>query len=173
MKIDCNNSDSDADVKSIKFELYLGFRQWHMHELIHDRVAMIYQKRFEKDYIDIKAHASKELNLIVAIPNDLPFRPIDVCPRWEVKEFFDENDRLISQLMPPSYKSRSFEIFYFAKVRVAHDGMFGEPAYCEPLMIRLDQCVEQRIHVKKIEDDFDTIEYQKDPVELPPQDKQG
>lgn len=99
------------------------------------------------------------LELHLAIPNDLPFRPIDVCPRWEVNEFFDENDRLISQLMPPSYKSRSFEIFYFAKIKVAHDTVFGEAAYSEPIMLRMEQCVEQRIHVKRISDDFDDIDF--------------
>ena len=133
---------------------------------------MIYEKRYGKTQSNVGAGQNKEINLAVAIPNDLPFRPIDVCPRWEIKEFFDENDRLIGTLMPPSYKSRSFEISYFAKIRIRHDNINDEPGFSAEIPIRFEQCIQPRITLEHIEDDFDLIDFHSNAKELARQQSQ-
>lgn len=159
MMIDCNNSASNHDIKQIKFKLFLEFRQYHQHQTIHESAMCVFEKKWNKDKLGVRRKERKTINLAVAIPNVLPFCPNDVCPRWEVKEFFDEQDRLIAIMMPPSYKSRSFEIFYFAKIKVVHDSMFTDPCYSEPVMLRFEQSNDRQVFLKEADDEFDQIDF--------------
>ena len=61
----------------------------------------VFEKRWTQSQVGVSKSERKTIMLSVAVPNTLPFAPNDVCPRWEVKEFFDEQDKMIANLMPP------------------------------------------------------------------------
>jgi hypothetical protein len=61
--------------------------------------------------------------------------------------------------MPPSYKSRTFEIFYFCKLKVTHDSAFSDPVLSEPVVLRFEQTVDKELFVNQVEDGFDAIEF--------------
>ena len=119
----------------------------------------VFEKRWTQSQVGVGKSERKTIMLSVAVPNTLPFAPNDVCPRWEVKEFFDEQDKMIANLMPPSYKSRSFEIFYFFKIKVTHDSAFTDPSYSEPIPLRFEQSTDRQVMCQLADNDFDTIDF--------------
>jgi len=66
---------------------------------------------------------------------------------------------MIASLMPSSYTSSYFEIYYFFTIKVTHDSVFTKPSYSNRITLRFEQSSDRQVMCQLTDNDFDAIDF--------------
>jgi len=147
MDIECHNTNSPKDLKSIDFFLLMGFRKSTDDGTpTYTFITQVHSHSWSKPSLHVPAGSQTTFEMRTALPETIVF-----CKPKE-KALYDgfgsnvdvagiEGYDLVLKNMPASHRGKLFEIFYFAKIKLTHEGsLFGGSSsmYSEaiPLMFR-------------------------------------
>ena len=81
----------------------------------------VYQKTFESGQIKVQGNQKKTVTLSLAVPTELPFKSTDTVPKNEdPSAYFSKHDLAVTQILPPSCRTKYFDISYQGKISVIH-----------------------------------------------------
>lgn len=90
--------------------------------------------------IHVERWQHKNLQLEVQVPDALPFSCMDVYKhRSELRP--DEKLLARANQMPPTTRSQNFELYYFARITVAHSAFYETHKQSEKIFLTINQCV--------------------------------
>lgn len=147
ISIDCDNSASSKEIEKIKFELYIGYRaqvkSGQRSYSSSEFEKVIYTKKFRKAEINVGRQDHKFIELEAEVPEVLPFNCL-AHYKGRVGITPDEKILARAQQMPPSSKDREFEIYYFARLTIAHDAFYDRDQQSDKFNLTINQFIKQK-----------------------------
>lgn len=130
MDVECNNTNSPKELKSLEFYLLMGFRKSTEDGApTYTFITQVHSHTWSKPALSVPANANKTFQMMTALPEMINFcKPKEVALYDGLGQNVDvvgiEGCDMELKNMPASHKGRLFEVFYYAKIKVTHVNTF-------------------------------------------------